>query len=261
MKDLLDKITFRLLIGQILPGAFLALTVRIALESAVTKPASFASHVGPKEIVAIYDAGLHAANNAYGLVVLATFSAVLGLVLQTTGNLTTANLDSFRGKMLDANNCWVEKNPKERRHRSWMRKRIASLWYEKKIWLILLVGPWLMLFDFITTIAAKPRDLYKEIYLLRIATENMSKVEAVISDYEYSADYFNNMSMALSAHLILCLHLFNLNDGGPDKFLYLFTVYLLVSLHYVSYRIVRNSIDKAIYVSFSKVNKEDSKDK
>jgi hypothetical protein len=197
-----------------------------------------------------YDAGLRAINSAYGLVVFITFSAILGLILQTTSNLMTANLESFRGKMLDDKNSWIEKNQENKRKRSIIRKRIASLWYEKKIWLILLVGPWLLLFDFISVLAAKPREVYKEIYLMRAKADKVAAIQSVISEYEYSSDYFSNMAMAITAHLILSCTLFYINSSDMYALLYLITIYLIASLHYISFRIVRNSADNAIYNAF-----------
>ncbi len=247
MRDLLDKITFRLLIGQLLPGAFLALTINVSLESA---QGALISPFGPKELIKLYDVGLRAINSAYGLLLFTTFSTILGLILQTTSNLMTANLESFRGKVLDVNNIWIKKCPEKKRKRLKIRKWVASLWYEKNIWLILLVGPGLLLFDFVSVLASKPRDLYKEIYLTRARADKVPTIQAVISDYEYSSDYFSNMAMAITAHLLLSSILFCTVGSGMYTLLYVSVVYVIVSLHYISFRIVRTSADNAIYMAF-----------
>jgi hypothetical protein len=260
MKDLLNKITFRLLIGQILPGAFLALTICIALNFTASGTQIAAAGMGPKEIIALYDAALRASNSAYGLVILATFSAILGLALQTSSNLATANMESFRNKVLGPDNSWTPKSEKQIRKRSRLRCRIADLWFKRNIWLIIMVSPLLLLFDFFSIITAKPRDIYKDIYLLRLPPKKLSAMESIIADHEYSSDYFSNMAMALGAHLILCCFLFDFSAIGIKGALYILVVYVLISLHYFSYRVVRNSIDKAIYLAFEQTNKDNGKE-
>ena len=248
MNNILDKITFRLLIGQILPGAFLVLTVRVAL---VADYSSTLLPTGPKEIISSYDTALRATNSAYGLVVFLSFSAVLGLVLQTTSNLMSANRESFRKKKLNITNCWIEKHTEEIRKRSVFRKWIAKLWFERKIWLILLLGPCLMLFDFFTVLAAKPREVYKEIDILRAPTDKIKVIESILSDYNYFADYFSNMALSLACHLLLCFVIFFLKGFCLYSLPYLMFIYIIVSLHYVSFRFVRHSSDNAIFSAFS----------
>lgn len=248
MKSLLDKITFRLLIGQVLPGAFLALTLRIYLK--------ILSHhvippINPEGILLLYDQELRATSSTYGLVIFTTFSAVLGLVLHTTSNLMTANLESFRDNCLDDKNRWVHKDPKKVRQRSRVRRWCAILWSKDVIALILLVGPLMMLFDFLSVLWSRPKELYKEVNLMRAPLSNIVDIEAVISDFEYCADYSINMALSIAAHFLFCCVVLYGASYHAYTMLYLVVIYVAASLHYLSFRIVRHSADNAINLVFA----------
>lgn len=260
MKSLLDKLTFRLLIGQLLPGATLTLTGWVSLDLVASKGMNAISQIGVIEMLSAYVTVLTSFSGVRVFVLLTILATVLGLVLQTTTNLSTANRESFRKNRLDTSNRWVEKDPADVRRRSAIRKWVAIFWYQKGLWSLLPLAPLILLFDFFTVLAARPRDLYKEIYLVRTAADKMEGLEAVISDYEYSADYFGNMALALTGHLLLSVVFLDFPGPNASGLLYLSVAYGLVSLHYVSFRSVRGSVDQALYLTFATPDVEEGRE-
>ena len=248
MKSLLDKLTFRLLIGQLLPGAFLALTAWVAVESGPRPTAFQWPNFGPLDLWQAYANRVAGLSDLTSILALSSAAVVLGLALQTTTTLAAANRESFRTTELDETHRWVQKDPSNIRKRSVVRQWIAELWSYKPLWILLPLAPLILLFDFFSILAAKPRDLYKEIYIVRASADKMEPIASVISDSEYSAEYFGNMALAMYAHFGIAIAFLDLSK--VTSLAYLALVYGLVSIHYVSFRAVRTSIDQSVGVAF-----------
>lgn len=260
MKGLLDKITFRLLIGQLLPGAVLTLTIRVGFTLWQGTAKEGHPPLGPPSICKLYLETVRSTVGAHDVLILIILSAILGLILHTTTSLCTANRESFRKTTLDDNHQWIKKDKSDVRHRSRLRKNIAEVWFKAKFVWILLIAPFVLLFDFFSILAAQPQDLYKQIYLVRAEAEKMDILNVIISEYEYLADYFGNMALALTAHFAMCAYFFVFHGSGISGLLYLALIYFLVSLHYISYRVVRTSVDQAFNLAFAEKKADKSRE-
>ena len=252
MKGLLDKITFRLLIGQLLPGAVLTLTIRVVFKLTQVTAGKEHAPIGPLDIFRLYVETIKSTADAHDILILIIFSSILGLILHTTTSLCTANRESFRKTTLSDNHQWIQKDRSDIRVRSKLRNKIAKIWSNTKFLWIILIAPFVLLFDLFSILAAQPQNLYKQIYLVRAEAKKIEILDIIISEYEYLADYFGNMALALAAHLVMCIYFLDFQSSMLRGLMYLLQIYFFVSLHYISYRVVRTSIDQAFNLTFAR---------
>jgi len=251
MNNILNKVTFRLIIGQILPGIFLYFTFKLFIDSISSTSGINLFHNKLWDLWHWYSTSLSVIGSTRSILTLLIEGVVLGLFLQTTSMLAAANRESFRNKKFDEAHHWVQKDSSDIRKRSWVRQKIAELWKNRSLLVLLPLAPLILVFDFISILVAKPRDLYKEIYIVRSHTEKLESLASVISDYEYAAEYFGNMALAILAHLVVVIIFLDLSAIASIS--YVIVVYVLASIHYISFRTLQTSIDKAIQVTFCDV--------
>lgn len=245
MSNILEKLTFKFLVGQMIPGFVLALAIEFRLDAGsggALQIGSFIEYVRGR---------LSEMNDLRNVGVVILFSVFLGLILQGLSELMAANIESFRIYKLGDSGAWEKIG--EPRVRSKIRSRIAKLWSRKPVLVLGLLAPFMVIFNLVSVLAARPQHLYREICLLRSKQADPELMIAAIAEYQYMADYFSNMSLAF-------LTIFLLELSAIPQFLHWHTalavlaaIYGMSALSYMLSRIAKISVDHAIFGTISKM--------
>jgi len=247
LSDILEKLTFRFAIGQLLPGALLVLTLYVAVGLQSGIPLSGIAALGDAYLAAI--AGI---SNLGGVVVFTAQAAVVGLILQGASTLAAANLESFRRIELDHKGSWVSRPQEKWRPRSRVRTCVAALWSESPVILILFVAPLVLAFDLVSILAASPKRLYKDIYLIRSQSADTDLLTFALSDYQYMAEYCANMATALLVCTIWMIWLSPAFEHSASIAALIALAYVSISFHYLLYRAIKTAIDQAVFRTITK---------
>lgn len=239
MSNILDKITFRFLIGQLLPGMLLVLTFNLELQ--FIRGGCLGNYA---DLLDQYVKVLQDSSSVSAIVLLLIEAAVIGLVLQGITTLAAANLESFLKNEWNDKQEWVPKSDDRIRHRSPLRKLIALLFTNSRTGVIFLLAPFILIFDLVTILAA-PARLYKEIYLLRAGSRGADLLKYALSDYQYMSEYFINMAVAILVWTGWLISIFNTFDYFTTPVILIVLAYIAIGLHFMLYRTIRDTIISA----------------
>lgn len=246
MSDVLDKLTFRFLVGQLLPGAVLVLTGHMAFRLAADDRIE-----NPRALIDRYTAAAKGIDSIPSVLLFFALAVVAGMILHGLMRAAAANMESFRSHELSAANRWVRRPDDRFRRRSDLRSRLARGWFEYPLGWLFLLGPVYLVFDLVTIAAARPRHVYKEIYLLMTDQSRPDLLNYALSDYQYLSDYFANMSVAMLLWAV-GITVAAATHGSAGVLAAVLPVgYALASLHYLLYRVVKTSIDQAVFRTFA----------
>ena len=243
MSNILEKFTFKFLIGQLIPGFVLALAIEFRLNASggALRAGSFIEYVRER-LAAMSDL------RVVGAVVL--FSVFLGLILQGLSELMAANIESFRMYKLADSGVWIKcDKPRDRsRIRSW----IARIWSQGALWVLGPLAPMMLLFNLVSLLAARPQWLYRELCILRSREADPALMAMAITEYQYMADYFSNMSLAFAAIFFLELSAVPQFLHWDTALVVLLSIYGMSALSYMLSRIAKISVDHAIFGTIPK---------
>ncbi len=247
MERILDKLAFRFLIGQLVPGAGVVLSILLVNSRTGAEPDPI-TNLG--ELLDSYALVIGQLTTGASLVTFIVAASAVGLILQGISNLSAANLESFRTVAINDVGEWVKLAPEDVRARSGVRVAVAGLWKNRSAVTIWPVAPLILAFDIISILAAKPSHLYKDVHFVRAKMSDSALLNQALTDIEYMASYFSNVALALSLMLGLIAMAMGSGMLSVAGQITAAGLYLLVGLHYVLARVYRTSLDHALFETF-----------
>lgn len=241
MGEILGKLTFRFLVGQLLPGIFL-----LATGLSFGRLEMLVAPITPLDVISAYANVTASIRGAAALLVIVAAAAGLGIILQGISSAMEANVESFRAFRVSPDGGRVPLSSDETRPRSALRAKVAMAWSERSLGILLLIAPFLAAFDLLSLAAAKPRHVYKDLYALR--SQHSESHAIVLSDYQYVSGYFANATIAL---LLAQLAIVPLYKSALGALLMTLTVYVTLGVHYLLWRTSKSSLDHALLPSLA----------